>query len=265
MCRLLGVVSRVPRPLTDTLSDLLDPFTALSHEHADGWGLAARTGREHTVLRGIDPAHASPAYRAALETVAGTALLHLRMASPGLRIEPGNTHPFTAGALSFAHNGFFSPGNALDDLIAPELLAGASGDTDSERFFLRVLTRLRGEDPDPVDALVHTAQDITARAEFASLNCVLLTESALYAYSQEDPESEVSQRRGPEFFRMYYRLGPDDAVVASSGMAPEGHREIGKARESRGARGTWETLPYGRVLEIRHSDLRASVHAVSTG
>ncbi|WP_067669167.1 class II glutamine amidotransferase [Nocardia miyunensis] len=250
MCRLLGVVTRVPRPLTEALDGLLEPFTALSREHADGWGIAARSGREQIITRGTDSAHASPSYRAATEAVADAALLHLRLASPGSPIRPGNTHPFVAGTLAFAHNGFFSPREALDDLIEPELLAGATGDTDSERFFLRVLSRLRSENTDPVDAIAHTAADIQARATFGSLNCLLLTEGALYAYAQEDPESEVSRRRGPEFFRMHYRIGPIGAVVTSNGVAT--------GRE-------WETLPYGRILEIRRSDLRVSTHAVTTG
>jgi len=250
MCRLLGVVTRAPQPLTDALSDLIEPFTALACEHADGWGIAARRGRELVVTRGTDPAHTSPGYRAALAAPADAALLHLRMASPGSPVRPGNTHPFTAGILAFAHNGFFSPRDALDDLIDPEILAGATGDTDSERFFLRVLTRLRDEDRDPVDAIARTAAEIRSRATFASLNCLLLTEDALYAYAEENPESEVSRRRGPEFFRMHYRTGTTGAVVASSGVA-EGP--------------DWQLLPYGRVLEIRRNDLRVSTHAVPIG
>ena len=251
MCRLLGMVTRTTQPLTDALSDLLDPFTALSCEHSDGWGIAARRGRELVVTRGTEPAHASSSYRAALATPADAALLHLRLASPGSPVRPGNTHPFTAGVLAFAHNGYFAPSHALDDLIDPEILAGATGDTDSERFFRRVLTRLRDQDRDPVDALARTAADICSRATaFASLNCLLLTEDALYAYAQENPESEVSRRRGPEFFRMHYHTGSAGAVVTSSGVA------TGE---------DWQLLPYGRVLEIRRADLRVSVHTVLTG
>ncbi|WP_254205747.1 class II glutamine amidotransferase [Nocardia alni] len=244
MCRLLGVVTRAPSPLTDTLSDVLEPFTAQSREHADGWGVAAWHGGEPVVSRGVEPAHASLAYRAALAAPSDAALLHIRMASPGLPVELRNTHPFTMGALAFAHNGFFSPREALDDLIDPEILAGAVGDTDSERYFLRVLTRLRGQDRDPVDAIARTAADIRARASFGSLNCLLLTEDALYAYAEEDPESEVSRRRGPQFFRMHYRVGPSAAMVASQGIPTDG----------------WQLLPYGRVLQIRRGDLRVSIH-----
>ncbi len=245
MCRLLGVVTRAPKPLTDTLSDVIESFTALSCEHADGWGVAAWQGPELAVSRGVEPAHASPAYRASLTTPSDAALLHIRMASPGLPVELSNTHPFTMGDLALAHNGFFSPGQALDDLIDPEILAGARGTTDSERYFLRVLTRLRGQDRDPVDAIARTAADIRARAAFGSLNCLLLTEDALYAYAEEDPESEVSRRRGPEFFQMHYLIETSKVMVASQGI-PADNR--------------WQRLPYGRVLQIRRSDLRVSTH-----
>jgi predicted glutamine amidotransferase len=250
MCRLLGVVSRGHRPLTDTLSGLLDPFTALSCEHADGWGVAAWRDGELSVAKDTAPAHTSPDYARALETVTDAALLHLRMASPGLPVEPRNTHPFTAGTLAFAHNGNFSPVDALDGLIDAEILAGAAGSTDSERYFLRVLTRLRGGDPDPVDAVARTAADIRARASISSLNCLLLTQDALYAYAEEDPTSEVSRRRGPEFFQLSYRIRRDGVVVASSGI---------------GAGDGWQPLPYGQVLEIRRADLRVSTHSVLSG
>lgn len=249
MCRLLGVVTRSPLPLTTALGDLAVPFTELSREHGDGWGVASWPGPD-----GVGPRVVKGPGRAAGDelwdrTLGGTptdaAVLHLRMASPGLPVVPGNTHPFTAGGLAFAHNGFFSPYDALDELIDPGLLAGAAGSTDSERFFLRVLTLLR--DKGPVDALARAADDIRARTAFASLNCLLLTGEALYAYADEDPGSEVSRRRGPDFFRLRHRADGERVVVASSGVPqPDG---------------AWHVLPYRQVLEVRRGDLGVHVHA----
>ncbi|MEU9167159.1 class II glutamine amidotransferase [Streptomyces sp. NPDC048420] len=251
MCRLLGVVTRTPLPLAEALGELTAPFTELGREHRDGWGIAAwpRQGAGPRIVKDTDPAAANTRWDQTLSgTVTDCALLHLRLASPGLPVVPGNTHPFTAGTLAFAHNGFFSPYDALDELIDADLLAGAAGSTDSERFFLRVLTLLRDEDP--VDALAQAAEDVRARASFASLNCLLLTGEALYAYSDEDPESEVSRRRGPDFFRLRYLVDGERVVVASSGVPqPDGE---------------WSVLPYRRVLEIRRTGLRVSVHRVSS-
>lgn len=248
MCRLLGVISRAPLPLATTLGELAVPFTELSREHGDGWGIAAWPGPGGDgprVVKGIAPAAGDRLWDDALAgTRADAAVLHLRMASPGLPVVPGNTHPFTAGGLAFAHNGFFSPYDALDELIDPGLLTAAGGSTDSERFFLRVLTLLR--DKDPVDALARAAEDIRARASFASLNCLLLTDEALYAYADEDPESEVSRRRGPDFFRLRYRADGERVVVASSGVPqPDG---------------AWRVLPYRQVLEVRRAELVVRVH-----
>lgn len=247
MCRLMGVVTRAPLSLADALSDLAAPFTELSREHRDGWGIAAWPGKGTglRIVKDTAPAADTRLWDTVLTgTLTDAALLHLRLASPDLPVVPGNTHPFTAGTLAFAHNGFFTPYDALDELIDADLLAGAAGSTDSERYFLRVLTLLRAEDP--VDALAHAAADIRARTSFASLNCLLLTEQALYAYSDEDPESEVSRRRGPDFFRLRYRAGEDRVVVASSGVPqPDGD---------------WHVLPHRRVLEIHRSSLLVSVH-----
>ncbi|MEU6140148.1 class II glutamine amidotransferase [Streptomyces sp. NPDC047081] len=249
MCRLLGVVTRTPRPLTEALGELADPFTELGHEHRDGWGIAAWTGQGAgpRIVKDTEPAARSGLWdKALIGTRTDAAVLHLRLASPGLPVVPGNTHPFTAGTLAFAHNGFFTPYDALDDLIDPDLLADRAGSTDSERYFLRVLTLLR--DGDAVDALAQAADDIRARTAFASLNCLLLTEQALYAYADEDPESEVSRRRGPDFFRLRYRADGDRVVVASSGVPqPDGE---------------WSVLPYRQVLEVRRAGLRVSVHQV---
>ena len=78
------------------------------------------------------------------------------------------------------------------------------------------------------------------------MNCLLLTEDALYAYSEEDPESEVSKRRGPDFFRLRYHATADRVAVGSSGMPS--------------AAADWTLLPYRQVLEIGRGDLRVTVH-----
>jgi predicted glutamine amidotransferase len=246
MCRLLGVVTRAPLPLDTALDGLVGPFTELSLEHRDGWGIAAGqgTGSSPLVVKGIEPAAGTDSWgRTLAGTVTDAALLHLRLASPGLPVVPGNTHPFTVGTVAFAHNGYFTPYDALDELIAPELLAGAAGSTDSERYFLRVLTLLR--ERGPADALARAAADVRERAAaYASLNCLLLTEDALYAYADEDPESEVSRRRGPDFFRLRYRVDEDRVVIASSGIPQPDDR--------------WTVLPYREVLEIRRAGLRVT-------
>ncbi|MFF4749435.1 class II glutamine amidotransferase [Streptomyces sp. NPDC002514] len=248
MCRLLGVVAGQPQRIGGLLADDLDPFLALACEHRDGWGLGLRSG-DGTVRSVKDPERGdtSDRLRALLDaSTTDMALLHLRMASQSFPVSPANTHPFGDSSVAFAHNGDFVPSTALDGVIGPELLATAEGDTDSERFYLAVRRRL-DEGIDPVKAVLQTAGDIRTRADgFVSLNCLLLTPDALFAYTEHDPDSEVIGRRGPGYFGIHYRQTPDAVVVASTGWphpAPE-----------------WSVLPERHVLEIRPGTLDVTVY-----
>jgi hypothetical protein len=108
---------------------------------------------------------------------------------------PRAVTPFVAGTHAFAHNGYFLPCTAIDDLIDPDLLAVTSGDTDSERYFLRIRTLLR--DHDPATAIALATADIRARATFASLNCLLLTDDAPLRLQRGRPRRRHPQTPQP--------------------------------------------------------------------
>ncbi|WP_031517953.1 class II glutamine amidotransferase [Streptomyces sp. NRRL F-5123] len=248
MCRLLGVVARESLPLGELLAGELGPFLAMACEHADGWGVASVTP-ERTVATVKEPVRAdeSPGFQQVVrELTTDSALVHIRMASPRLPVVPGNTHPFGDQRAAFAHNGDFTPVDCLDAVIGEEALATAEGDTDSERFSLGV--RLRMESGmEPHKAIMSTAADIRSLAtSSASLNCMLLTPDALYAYTAHDPHSDVIRRRGPGFFALNYRIGTDAVVVASTGWPQDPE--------------AWTALPEGHVLEVRRDSLSAVVH-----
>lgn len=245
MCRLLGVVARRPKPLAELLAEEIPEFVALSREHGDGWGVASWSGTAPAVARDVDAAHRSARFGLVRRTTTDAGLLHIRMASAGSPLTTQNTHPFTGQRMAFAHNGFFSPRDALDDLIPADLLAAASGDTDSERYFLLLRGLLR--EHAPAAALALAAERIRLRATaFASLNCLLLTDDALYAYAEQNPDSEVARRRGPDFFRLRYQVTDERVVVGSSGMPH--------------AQQSWTELPERHVMEIQRGDLRVTVH-----
>ncbi|MCX5355702.1 class II glutamine amidotransferase [Streptomyces mirabilis] len=248
MCRLLGVVARRPVALTDLLASVLDPFLALATEHADGWGVARRTaGGSVGITKDPRPAGQDARLRPLLATtITDAALVHLRMATPGSRVANANTHPFGDHRSAFAHNGDFSPVTALDEVAGPALAEAADGDTDSERFHLAI--RRRTDDGmDPVKAVLQAADDIRAHAErFASLNCLLLTQNALLAYAEHDPDSEVIARRGTDYFHLRYRRTPDAVVVASTGWPqPAPH---------------WQRVPERGLLEVVPGTLETTVH-----
>jgi predicted glutamine amidotransferase len=247
MCRLLGIVASRRAALAQLLDEDLERFLELACLHKDGWGLAYTDATDDLALiKETLPADSSDRFRSVVDCcVTDAALLHLRLASPGLAVKEGNTHPFGDRLFAFAHNGAFSPVDVLDEEIGAQRLATALGDTDSERFSLAVRRRL-DEGADPAEALIETAAQIRKRAAtWMSLNCLLLTRDALYAYGDHDPASEVLERRGPDFFDLRYRVTDGRVVVGSTGWTLPGS--------------DWIALPRRSVLRIRRFDLSVEV------
>ena len=149
MCRLLGWVTTAPTTLLDLLGEAdLDAFTELSRRHADGWGVARATATGTKVHKRADAARTSRAFRSwARGHATDLGMAHLRWATLGLGVGVENTHPFTDGTVAFAHNGSVLPPGSLDRLVASDVARLRRGTTDSERYFLALLTRLRSGRP----------------------------------------------------------------------------------------------------------------------
>lgn len=246
MCRLLGSVSRAPVTLDQVLGHDRVAFLELACTHGDGWGHAWSEDRTALQVRkAADSARESAAFTdLATSQPAQAALTHLRWATMGLGIGPDNTHPFTDGTVAFAHNGSIDPPAALDELIDPELASRRRGDTDSERFFLALLSRL--VDLAETEALISTISDVVAGAARAkSLNCMFLTPTALYAVCSYDPLSQEEA----DYYPLLYRATEQTVVVASTGWT-----------DSAG----WHTLSNGQMLVVERGSLRTSVVAVAT-
>lgn len=245
MCRLLGQVSRTPVTVDAVLGDQRADFLELARKHGDGWGHAWSDDGQVQVVTAPESARTSTLFAEVAATLPATAwVAHLRWATLGLAVRPENTHPFTDDVIAFAHNGSIDPPSALDELVAPELAAARRGDTDSERLFLALRTRLR--DRDEVTALADTVADVIASSAAAkSLNCMVLTPTALMAVCSYDPGSEED----PDYYPLLYRAGADGVVVASTGWTdPSG----------------WQVLTNGQLLVIDRAGLTTSVHSVAT-
>jgi predicted glutamine amidotransferase len=251
MCRLIGVVAERRAPLSELLADEFEPFLELACEHADGWGLSYINPSGIVVTRKEPvPAHKSTLLPELMEqVVTDAAILHLRMASPDLPVTVSNTHPFGDTKYAFAHNGAFAPADLLDQRTGSRVSA-AAGETDSERYYLAVRGRI-GEGAVPAAAIANTAADIRAlTTEWESLNCLLLSRRALYAYADPNPRSKVLERRGPGFFDLEYQAEPDRLVVASTGWTRP--------------TGNWQQLPDRQVLEVQRN-LRMTIYPESFG
>jgi predicted glutamine amidotransferase len=243
MCRLLGWASSRPTSLLDLLGeDELDEFTELSCMHADGWGLARSTRRGVEVRKAADAARSSAEFaQRARYGSADLGMAHLRWATLGLDVRTENTHPFTDGRVAFAHNGSIKPPESLDPLLTRRARRKRTGETDSERFFLAVLSRMQ-EGAAPGDALAGTVAEIAATRSFTSLNCLLATRDALYAVSRVNTEASLEFDVGPDYYDLRYRVTDDAVVVASSGWGRD-----------------WEELANGDLLVVRRGSLDVSV------
>ena len=248
MCRLLGIVARGPATIGSLLPEEFPRFEALSHEHADGWGVGWVDSDRHVNVR-KEPVRAAgdPGFAHAASTIeTDAALLHLRWASPGMPTIVTNTHPFLADGWSFAHNGYAWPVPILDSLLRDAGASTPQGDTDSERYFSLVRAGI-GASPVP-DALHQAAQRITARASITALNCLMLGQHALYAVAWWDGPGIRSQPDGEteHDYRLWYRVDPVRVVVASAGM--------------QGSEPGWLELPNRSVLEIARGTLETRLH-----
>ena len=268
MCRLLGVVSREPISLDRAVAEEIEPFTAQSEVHGDGWGVAwfeaadaaasdaaasaaqpvpLPNPRRPQIRRHLDVARESAAYREAVRSATGPMMLiHLRKASPGSALRIDNTHPFREGEAVFAHNGQFDLPEGLREAVLARGGRTPEGTTDSELYFS--LIELHARDTDPATAVQRAAAEITALSlEYGmrvpeALNCLYMTPELLIAYQQSDP-AQARPHHTPDNYSLRYRIDADRVIVASTGIPQTGYLEVGE----------------GQVLVVHRNDLSVSV------
>ena len=157
--------------------------------------------------------------------------MHLRWATPGLGRGEADTHPFSCAQYVFAHNGAIYPQDRLQQLLPPGGEARPRGTTDSELYFLLIMSKLASHEGDVVAAIADAAADIDARFEPNSLNAILLSPDALYAvnwyHPARLPEKNLQacgfgQDEIAAYFDLAYRVNLGGVVVASSGWPQPG-------------------------------------------
>jgi predicted glutamine amidotransferase len=262
VCRLLGYCAAGAVSLADVVGEQgLRDFTALSALHSDGWGMAWYDGAEPAVRKSAGRADQEPDFdKLTWQPLGDLGLLHLRWATPGLPVAGRNSHPFRYGPYVLAHNGAIHPQDRLGELLPPGWAERLGGSTDSERYFLHVMSRLAARDGDMVAAIADTTADIEARYAPNSLNAILLSPDHLYAISWHDPAKvpdEQFRLRGygdrpdeiASYFDLAYRATDAGVVVASSGWPMA----------------DWTPLPPGHVLVVDRVTLSTSVRPLSPG
>jgi predicted glutamine amidotransferase len=171
MCRLLAIVSSEPTEYRVALHDAPRSLAALSRAHPDGWGIAVHAEASGWNLeRSTLTACNDDRFRQVAAGGKGETLVaHIRQKTVGpTSLE--NTHPFLRDGFIFAHNGTIKKMDELEARISATRLRDLRGDTDSERLFAVVLTRL---DAAQIRACCLTeSADQTLRALCAELRAI---------------------------------------------------------------------------------------------
>lgn len=178
---MFGVVAVEPIATRELLRDAPRSLRALSREHPDGWGVAIHSANEWIVHRSTACAADCARYGELAEGVAARLLVaHVRQKTVGAT-SLANTHPFRRGAFVFAHNGTIKDVPSLAARCSPARLAQIEGDTDSERLFAFIMTRIddAGDVERGVSAAVH---DLHALGEIGSASFLLSCGARLYAH-----------------------------------------------------------------------------------
>jgi predicted glutamine amidotransferase len=150
-----------------------------------------------------------------------------------MAVNENNTHPFTYEDITFIHNGSISPFNCLDPLIDKKYLELAKGNTDSERYFLYLLTQI--EKHGFIEGVKAGLTYIKANCAFSSINMMIINETTFMAaciYNQDKIPQKFKD--DTDYYHLKYTKRNGQVVVASSGWNQDG----------------WDEIPNGSVLVV---------------
>lgn len=246
MCRLLGYVSHEKQDFYSAVGPDFSEFVTLSSVHCDGWGFATIEHDQNVahVRRAPEAAGTSDNFAKAIaDSISDGALLHLRWATAGLPVSENNTHPFAYEDISFIHNGATYPPAALESVIEPNLIPLIQGDTDSERYFYFVLTKIK--ELGFVQGCKEAANYIRKNLDYSSINAMIMNEKQWVIICEHHPE------RSPEwapddYYELKYKADAQGVLVASTGWNQPG----------------WKVLPNHHMLVIDRASFAVEVVAL---
>lgn len=158
MCRLYGFIANEPTKVDCSLVFAQNALMMQSLvderglHHADGWGIATYQDGRPVLQKKTTAAFEDQNFSAAAEKVySSTIIAHVRKATVGEN-SLENTHPFVSSSWTFAHNGTLTGFAEFRELLeaetTTELQSQRAGTTDSEQYFLWLLSRLQKADLD---------------------------------------------------------------------------------------------------------------------
>lgn len=156
MCRLYGFIANEPTKVDCSLVFAQNALMIQSRVdergafHSDGWGIATYEDGTPKVERRTSAAFEDQVFSSTAERIYSKVIIaHVRKATVG-KNSVHNTHPFVSGHWIFAHNGTVTGFDSLAPQLAAEtdaaLQAQRVGQTDSEQYFLWLLTQLQSQE-----------------------------------------------------------------------------------------------------------------------
>jgi predicted glutamine amidotransferase len=252
MCRLFGMSGGdEPVQATFWLLEAPDSLAQQSRREPDGTGLGLFTAdSKPEVFKQPLAAYKDQAFaREARSVTSRTFVAHVRYASTG-GLTLKNTHPFEQRGRLFAHNGVIGDLGALErELGAQMSLVG--GDTDSERYFA-LITREIERTGDVGEGIASAARWVAANLPLFAINCVLITDSELFALRYPDVhELHVLEREpgGPSGSRHLEHASARGSIRVRSG-ALASRPAVVVATERMDEDAGWREMQPGELLHV---------------
>jgi len=226
MCRLLGYSSTSATTFGQAVGDNFNQFVSLADDHCDGWGIATRDSNDAQLYKEPVAATKSANFKTQLARhKSKSGLLHLRWATEGMPVNENNTHPFTYQDISFIHNGSITPPTVLDPLIDKRYLGIAKGTTDSERYFLFLLTQI--EKHGFIEGVIKGIKYIKDNCNYSSINMMITNRDYFVAacvYNQDKVPDRFKQQS--DYYHLKYATINGCVVVGSSGWNQDNWQEL---------------------------------------
>jgi predicted glutamine amidotransferase len=256
MCRLFSMSGgRLPVHATFWLIEAPDSLAQQSRRNPDGTGIGHYTPQGHPVVE-KEPIAAYEDHRFAREAHliwSRTFVAHIRYAS-GTPLTPENTHPFEQDGRLFAHNGVIGDVPALESELG-DAMSNVHGQTDSERYFA-LLTREISRTGDVGAGITAAATWIAENLPVFALNCVLITDSELWALRYPDTHELYLLERTAGKGRLHHASPRRRIRVESDDLA--GIRSLVVASEVMDDDPGWRLLDSGELAHVG-PDLEVSV------
>jgi predicted glutamine amidotransferase len=134
-------------------------------------------------------------------------------------VSENNTHPFIYEDISFIHNGATYPPAALEPFISPELIPLIQGDTDSERYFYFVITKIK--ELGFVEGCKAAANYIRANVDYSSINAMIMNEKQWVVICEHHTD-RAPDWAPDDYYELKYKSDAQGVLVASTGWNQPG-------------------------------------------